>query len=120
MKLKKGSQAAKNYMASIRAKKKTVKKLSGVKKRTVKKPTVKKASHKDTKSHNVNVSVVSGLDPYVKQINNGLIHLQKEIDLINKEIKITKDSFFKKSLLNRKKYLASEITIGKQLLKKFK
>lgn len=56
MKLKKGSAEAKKFMASIRAKKK------GAKKTAVKKPFVKKAfKHKDTKSHNVNISVVSGI-----------------------------------------------------------
>jgi len=65
MKLKKGSQAAKNYMASIRAKKKGPKK-AAVKKATVKKATVKKNPiknmHKDTKSHNVKISILSGID----------------------------------------------------------
>jgi hypothetical protein len=46
MKLKKGSAAAKAFMAKIRAKK-----------GTAKKPVSK---HKDTKSHNVNIRVVSG------------------------------------------------------------
>jgi sRNA-binding protein len=63
MKLKKGSAEAKRFMASIRAKKKGAKKVSGVKKTATKKaPTKKTAStHKDTKSHNVRISVVSGL-----------------------------------------------------------
>jgi hypothetical protein len=60
MKLKKGSQAAKNYMASIRAKKKGPKK-AAVKKATVKKAPIK-SMHKDTKSHNVKISVVSGIN----------------------------------------------------------
>lgn len=65
MKLKKGSAEAKRFMASIRAKKKGAKK-TAVKKTAVKKApkktAVKKAStHKDTKSHNVKISVVSGL-----------------------------------------------------------
>jgi hypothetical protein len=63
MKLKKGSAEAKRFMASIRAKKKGAKKVSGVKKTATKKaPTKKTAStHKDSKSHNVRISVVSGL-----------------------------------------------------------
>jgi hypothetical protein len=68
MKLKKGSAEAKRYMASIRAKKKGPKK-AAVKKVTVKKAPVKKtvkkapvkSIHKDTKSHNVKISVVSGI-----------------------------------------------------------
>lgn len=58
MKLKKGTSAAKKFMASIRAKKKGPKKASV--KKTVKKALVKNL-HKDTKSHNVKISVVSGL-----------------------------------------------------------
>jgi hypothetical protein len=69
MKLKKGSAAAKKFMASIRAKKKGPKK-AAVKKAAVKKAPVKKAVkkapvkslHKDTKSHNVKISVVSGIN----------------------------------------------------------
>jgi len=66
MKLKKGSAEAKRFMASIRAKKKGAKK-TAVKKTAVKKApkkvAVKKAStHKDTKSHNVKISVVSGVN----------------------------------------------------------
>jgi len=53
MKLKKGSAAAKAFMAKIRAKKGKV----GAKKVLTKKPISK---HKDTKSHNVNIKVVSG------------------------------------------------------------
>ena len=57
MKLKKGSKAAKDFMAKIRAKK-------GKSKPKAKRVgLVKKASnfHKDTKSHNVKISVVSGI-----------------------------------------------------------
>jgi len=57
MKLKKGSKAAKDFMAKIRAKK-------GKSKPKAKKVgLVKKAFnlHKDTKSHNVKISVVSGI-----------------------------------------------------------
>ena len=72
MKLKKGSAAAKAFMAKIRAKRKKNTKVSGTKKATIKpfskKKAVKKAArkkttsyHKDTASHNVKISVVSGL-----------------------------------------------------------
>lgn len=84
MKLKKGSKEAKEFMASIRAKKKgakkvTVKKLAGVKKAPVKKATVKKrpliSKHKDIKSHNVKISIgdlfdtntINSLDDLKKQ-----------------------------------------------------
>jgi hypothetical protein len=56
--LVKGSIEAKKYMAKLRAKR-TV---GAVKKKAVKKAAPKKSSvHKDTKSHNVNIRVVSGI-----------------------------------------------------------
>ncbi len=61
MKLKKGSAAAKAFMAKIRAKRKKTTKV-GAAKKTAKKKAVKKVTrlHKDSKSHNVRISVVSG------------------------------------------------------------
>lgn len=78
MKFKKGSAAAKAFMAKLRAargKKKSApkKKIGAVKKKAVKKRTIKKSapkkkaavrnygSHKDTGSHNVKIHVVSGV-----------------------------------------------------------
>ena len=58
MKLKKGSAAAKAFMAQIRAKKATTKKVAA--KKTMSK-------HTDTKSHNVNIRVVSGTKKPVKK-----------------------------------------------------
>jgi hypothetical protein len=70
MKLKKGSAAAKAYMAKIRAKRgKSTKKVG--KKAAPKKAVKKSASHKDTKSHNVNIKVVSGLSKS-KKLQNAL------------------------------------------------
>ena len=63
MKLKKGSAAAKAFMAKIRAKK-----------GTAKKPVSK---HKDTKSHNVNIRVVSGIKNLSKAKQTRLNYLQK-------------------------------------------
>ena len=70
MKFKKGSAAAKAFMAKLRAargKKKTApkKKIGAVKKKAApkKKAAVKRSSlHKDTKSHNVNIRVMSGFE----------------------------------------------------------
>lgn len=75
--LVKGSTAAKLYMAKIRAKRK----VGTVKKKAVKKAATKKATstHKDTKSHNVNIKVVSGLSKAKK--------LQKELK--SKKLKLT-------------------------------
>lgn len=71
MKLKKGSAAAKAYMAKIRAKRKKVTKSSVAKPKRAAKKAVKAAKkkaakketsiHKDTASHNVRISVVSGV-----------------------------------------------------------
>ena len=129
MKLKKGSAAAKAYMAKIRAKRKKVKKSSIAKPKRAARKVVKAARkkaakkmtsiHKDTASHNVRISVVSGVNPYVQKLNKGITQLQKEITAITKEIKVTKSPLFKKSLVNRKKFLMSELSVGKQMIKKF-
>ena len=83
MKLKKGSAEAKRFMASIRAKKKGAKKVSGVKKTATKKaPTKKTAStHKDTKSHNVRISVVSGLNRNFRRFKIYKKHLIDIVEL---------------------------------------
>ena len=104
-KLIKGSKAAKDFMAKIRAKRK----VSGVKdskllkkelaakklrlphgyetiKRTRKK---KKLSgiHKDTKSHNVKISVISGLNkPYLRVSPSGHGHYKIESVYYNRKI----------------------------------
>ena len=79
-KLKKGSAAAKAFMAKIRAAKgKTkvkakakTKKVGAVKKVM---PTKKSSSmHKDTKSHNVNIRVVSGIDKNTQRLEYGQIY----------------------------------------------
>jgi hypothetical protein len=129
MKLKKGSAAAKTYMAKIRAKRKKVKKSTIAKPKRAARKVVKAARkkaakkmtsiHKDTASHNVRISVVSGVNPYVQKLNKGITQLQKEITAITKEIKVTKSPLFKKSLVNRKKFLMSELSVGKQMIKKF-
>jgi hypothetical protein len=96
MKLKKGSIEAKRFMAKIRAKKKTAKKVTKkptVKKRVIKKRLTKKSigsvkkgyipggkvkrigsTHKDTASHNVKISVMSGVNE-LRQLEN----LEKEL-----------------------------------------
>jgi len=79
MKFKKGSAAAKAYMAKIRAKRGKPKKIGkkAAPKKTARKKYIKKAipkkvaSHKDTKSHNVNIKVVSGLSKS-KKLKNAL------------------------------------------------
>jgi len=129
MKLKKGSQAAKDYMAKIRKLKKptkttiinTKKQVIGkVKKAAVKKAAVKKAPaksyHKDTKSHNVKISVVSGLkvsknwfdfDVYKEHIydimkdNNGKKHYEVYNKDVNKVVYITSSLTLVKKYIDR-------------------
>lgn len=116
MKLKKGSAEAKKFMASIRAKKKgakkaTAKKLSGTKKIAgVKypkpklfKPTKKETSaaakrlakqslHKDTKSHNVKISVVSGLkNDVLSALNDTFKKIDRYTDMKNTYSKMIKN-----------------------------
>ena len=72
MKFKKGSAAAKAYMAKLRAAKGKTKKskVGAVKKKAApkKKAAVRNyGSHKDTKSHNVNIRVVSGLEKVTRK-----------------------------------------------------
>jgi hypothetical protein len=77
--LVKGSIEAKKYMAKLRAKrtvgsakKKSVKKAAP--KKVVKKATPKKSSlHKDTKSHNVNIRVVSGIKKHSNVTNSQIL-----------------------------------------------
>jgi len=89
MKLKKGSIEAKRFMAKIRAKKKSTKK-APVKKAKVKKAPVKKMSlHKDTASHNVKISVLSGLKKPTKAQDYNIdkyINLQREVFELQKFI----------------------------------
>ena len=87
MKLKKGSAAAKAYMAKIRAKRKEVKKSTIAKPKRAARKVVKAARkkaakkmtslHKDTKSHNVRISVMSGLKK-IKYSPSELSFLQSE------------------------------------------
>jgi hypothetical protein len=87
MKLKKGSAAAKAFMAKLRAAKGKPKlkvsaklkshTLGAVKKTTPKKKAVAKSYHKDTKSHNVNVRVVSGLDKVTHKGKKTNVHYSR-------------------------------------------
>jgi hypothetical protein len=111
MKLKKGSKEAKEFMASIRAKKKGAKK-TAVKKTAVKKApkktAVKKAStHKDTKSHNVNISVVSG------NINTGRKKLIENLSFLYG--KLASQYLFAKTQKERKNLYKEMSVLKKEL-----
>ena len=70
IKLKKGSQAAKNYMAKIRAMRKGVKKAAKKVKRKLSGNSRRETQHKDTKSHNVNIRVLSGVKLNIDNLLN--------------------------------------------------
>lgn len=119
-KFKKGSKEAKAYMAKIRNMKKGSK-IGAVKS----KPATKKAKpkttelHKDSKSHNVNVRIVSGISNERPIITRNALEsdLEKALDQYeilkrqkreeqkNKNYKM--DPFNKKLLLRYPKYIAS-------------
>ena len=127
MRFKKGSKEAKAFMAKIRAKKgkKTVTKKPATKK-VVKKATPKNL-HKDTKSHNVNIRVVSGTndknDPYVLMLIDatkklkqyeGYLEYHKKL-MTNKNLLVSqrKDEkryyLYRKDAITKLKKLISEI-----------
>jgi len=83
MKFKKGSAAAKAFMAKLRAAKgnlqpklKVSAKLKSHTLGAVKKSPAK-SYHKDTKSHNVNVRVVSGLDKVTRRGKKTSVHYSR-------------------------------------------
>ena len=91
IKLKKGSQAAKDYMAKIRAMRKGVKKAAKKVKRKLSGNPRRETQHKDTKSHNVNIRVLSG-DNNISNFtllqikrNNETIERLNKVILQNKE-----------------------------------
>jgi hypothetical protein len=135
-KLIKGSKAAKAFMAKIRAKKapkKSAKKVSGVKEsaklkkelaakklrlphgyETIKRTRKKKklsGIHKDTKSHNVKISVISGITTLIKDRNIYELMLKTKLSLITQYT----DALKQKDLSNEfKKALKKSILLTKK------
>ena len=103
--------SAKHKGKSPVGKKKTV---SGVKKKTVKKTVTKKpvkkstgSYHKDTKSHNVNIKVVSGVEKDINRTIEQLKKLQTDLKIAEQNYKKSKDQFTKfytKQKVDRLKY----------------
>jgi hypothetical protein len=87
MRFKKGSKEAKAFMAKLRnarkkkaAPKKAVKKATPKKAAPKRKPATKKArTHKDTKSHNVRISVVSGIGSIKADLTRKLLNAQSHL-----------------------------------------
>lgn len=91
MKLKKGSKAARDFMAKLRASRGIKKKLSGTKKKAVKKSTAKaKKVHTDVKSHNYRISI-SGAGDYAKFEISTIKALAK---LLKKPLKTTQKAVY--------------------------
>jgi hypothetical protein len=131
--------ASKNKGKKTVTKKKTVKKtakkkaVGSVKKKTAKKVArkrvgvVKKATtmHKDTKSHNVRISVMSGVSNKalndLKQVLNKIQIFEKQILNHKVAIKNTKNTdhknIYKKQLTSLKKYLSELKTHARELKK---
>lgn len=125
MKLKKGSKAAKNFMAKIRAKRKKTTKKAVKPKRAAKKAS---SVHKDTASHNVRISVVSGVNNYyigqLRLLNNELHNTTKYLDTLKQKLKAsnTKEgkTFFRAAINEQKaklKLLKHQISQVKKHIK---
>lgn len=87
--------------------------ISGVGKKKTTKKAVKKSParsiHKDTKSHNVNIRVVSGLQNLnyllIKEIQKTNEEIQRDQKLLDQQILVLKNNNFHYSLKERKTYL---------------
>ena len=101
------------------------------KKKSLKKKSAKKSSsyHKDTKSHNVNIRVMSGVDPYkqmqfvlndIKFLTGRISEYQKVIDSVSKTPARKRDKFEKKAISDAKiriKNLKKALTETKKNIK---
>ena len=118
------AQAVKQAWAISYSKERKGEKLGAVKKKSATRVKAKKSKstemHTDTKSHNVNIRVVSGIEPLRKRIEDGIVLISRELKEINTKIKNEKNKFLKSSYINRKRFLLNELKIGKQLLRKYK
>jgi hypothetical protein len=130
--VKKGNKTTVKYTKKAKKKAAPKKKVSqgvlfGVKKKAAKKSAVK-SMHKDTKSHNVNIRVVSGINrDYIKELtqyNNELELVEKHIDSLKtfkkNDLKYFKEGHKQELLdryLNRKKYIKNHITAIKRNIK---
>ena len=122
------AQAVKQAWAISYSKKRAgvgaVKKKAAPKKKAATKVKAKKRAatemHTDTKSHNLNIRVISGIDPLRKKIEDGISLIDREIKEVNSKIRLEKNKLLKSSYLNRKRFLLNELKIGKKLLRKYK
>ena len=122
------AQAVKQAWAISYSKKKVG---AAPKKKSLKKKSAKKSSsyHKDTKSHNVNIRVMSGVDPYkqmqfvlndIKFLTGRISEYQKVIDSVSKTPASKRDKFEKKAISDAKiriKNLKKALTETKKNIK---
>ena len=83
------AEAVKKAFAKLYGVKKTVAKKAVAKKAVAKnKPAIKKVGeyHKDTKSHNVNIRVVSGINGFIDEAKKRRVDLVHRITIMNKSI----------------------------------
>lgn len=120
--------SAKHKGKSLVGKKKTV---SGVKKKAVKKTATKKpvkkstrSYHKDSKSHNVNIKVVSGVEKDINRTIEQLKKLQTDLKIAEQNYKKSKDQFtrfYTKQKVDRLKYeLRERVFVLNNLYKNIK
>jgi len=128
--IKAASKGMKKPAPVKKVKKKTVKKsVSGVKKTAPKKRATKKsATHKDTKSHNVNIRVVSGVDSFgimqLKQVAHKIKSYESGINDDTVRLKNSKSaqykSFFKIQIKRKREHIANlkkQMTLIKKSIK---
>ena len=118
--------AVKKATAKKKATKKT--KVSGSKKKTVKRSKAKaKDIHSDVKSHNVKVSVMSGITEEnliseIKSTRNNIEHLNRNLQQASKLLKTRlytnkKNSYMRANLKDKIKFTKKAILVEKNVLK---
>lgn len=118
-------ETAKDVASALRKvkakRKKAAKKVGVIKKKVVRKKITPKSLHKDTKSHNVNIRVMSGVETdIVKQLNTykGLIrYYTNNIEIFKDAIKKRKEKQLTPTMVNN---LKKDIKKFQSLIKEYK
>lgn len=106
------------------ASKKLLEKIRAVKKKSIKKVAHKKSAaksyHKDTKSHNVNIRVMSGIGSYdnPERILYEIEYWQKMLDKLRNEYKSDKGKMYKSSITADIRLSKKWLEVNKNKLKK--
>lgn len=115
--VKKASKLIKPATKKAATKKRVAKKVSGVKKSAPKKAATK--THKDTKNHNVNIRVVSGVGPdplkvYAEHLRR-IKYFNVQIIKCKLLLKSVTDSFAKAQITNDLKVYKKQLLITKKM-----